>query len=437
MLRRYFPKSLYARVVLIIILPIFLMQAVITYVFFDRHWELVTANLSASTAGQIALVARLYEERQDEDERARIKQWALDDLDMSVRFDDRESLPQRDKLTAFNLFDRTLTRRLDDALGERAYWFSTRNWPAYVEIRVRLETGQLVFLIYRDRVFATSGPIFLFWLVGTSILLGSIAIVFLRNQVRSILRLASAAEAFGRGRDAPDYRPAGATEVRKAGYAFIAMRERIKRQLEQRTAMLAGVSHDLRTPLTRIKLALAMQPDTPEIDELRNDVLEMEHMVEAYLDFARDDAADEEPVTLRLAALVHEIARDAERTGRTLETGIPKHIEIIARRSALKRAVANLVSNGLRHGEHVWVSARELERYVEISVDDDGPGLDPSLYEEVFKPFTRLEEGRSLSKSGMGLGLTVVRDVARSHGGDVNLSASPHGGLRATIKLPI
>ncbi len=437
MLRRYFPKSLYARVALIIILPIFLMQSVITYVFFDRHWELVTANLSASAAGQIALVARLYEEQTDVEARNHIKQLALDDLDMSVRFDDREALPQREKLSPFNLFDRTLTRRLDDALGERAYWFSTRNWPAYVEIRVRLDEGQLVFLIYRDRVFATSGPIFLFWLVGTSILLGSIAIVFLRNQVRSILRLASAAEAFGRGRDAPDYRPSGATEVRKAGYAFIAMRERLKRQLEQRTAMLAGVSHDLRTPLTRIKLALAMQPDTSEIEELRNDVLEMERMVEAYLDFAREDAADEEPTPFKLAALVGEIARDAERTGRRVETGIPRHLEIIARRGALKRAIANLVNNGLRHGGHVWVTGRGLERHVEIHVDDDGPGLDPSVYEEVFKPFTRLEEGRELSKSGMGLGLTVVRDVARSHGGDVTLGASPHGGLRATVKLPV
>ncbi len=436
MLRRYFPKSLYARVVLIVILPIFMMQAVITIVFFDRHWDLVTANLSANVAGQIALVTRLYEENPDRQARVDIEQWALDDLDLSVRFEPSRAIPEKDKLSPFNVYNSTLNRKLSESI-EKPFWFNTRSWPAYVEVRVQLSEGQLVFLPLRDRVFATTGPIFLFWLIGTSVLLGWIAIVFLRNQVRSILRLANAAEAFGRGRDAPDYRPTGATEVRKAGYAFIAMRERIKRQLDQRTTMLAGVSHDLRTPLTRIKLALAMEPDTAEVAALRNDVLEMERMVEAYLEFARSEAADEDPDVFDLGEMISEVESNMKRTGHSLTVDIPVGLVVTARRSALMRAVGNLVSNGLRHADKVWISAARLDRHIEIYVDDDGPGVDPHLYDEVFKPFTRLDEARNLNESGMGLGLTVVRDVARSHGGDVTLAKSPKGGLRATIRLPV
>ena len=436
MFRRYLPKSLYARVLWIVILPIFLMQAVITYVFFDRHWDLVSANLSANVTGQIALVTRLYEQGADEATRTAINEMALNDLDLSVRFDPGTNIPATDELSIFNVYNSTLARELGESL-ERPYWFNTRTWPAFVEVRVQLDDGQLIFFAYRDRVFATTGPIFLFWLVGTSILLGWIAIIFLRNQVRSILQLASAAEAFGRGRDAPDFRPSGATEVRKAGYAFIAMRERLKRQLEQRMAMLAGVSHDLRTPLTRIKLALAMQPDTSEVEALREDVLEMERMVEAYLEFARDEAADEAAEPFRLNELIAEIESDAKRAGRAVSTESQAGLVVTARRSALKRAIGNLVNNGLRHAESVWVSARPANKHVEIHVDDDGPGIDPEKYEDVFKPFTRLDEARGLSEGGVGLGLTVVRDIARAHGGDATLSPSPHGGLRATIRLPV
>jgi len=436
MLRSYLPRSLYARVVLIVILPIFLMQSVITYVFFARHWDLVTANLSANVAGQIAMVTNLYQDNTAPEARADIEQRALADLDLSIRYEPGRGIPEKDKLSIFNVYNSTLDRQLGEAL-DRPYWYNTLSWPAYVEVRVQLPGGNLVFFAYRDRVFATTGPIFVMWLVGTSILLGLIAIIFLRNQVRSILRLANAAEAFGRGRDAPDYRPTGATEVRKAGYAFIAMRERIKRHLDQRTTMLAGVSHDLRTPLTRIKLALALQPDTPETEDLRNDVLEMERMVEAYLEFAQNEAADEDPGAFDLADMISVVASNAKRSGHHLHTDIPDNIVINARRSALKRAIGNLVNNGLRHAENVWVTAERTDRHIEITVDDDGPGVDPSQYGEIFKPFTRLDEARNLNESGMGLGLTVVRDVARSHGGDVTLEAAPQGGLRAVVRLPV
>ncbi|MAW78707.1 MAG: two-component sensor histidine kinase [Parvularcula sp.] len=436
MLRRYLPKSLYARVTLIVVLPIFLTQALVTYIFFARHWDLVTANMSENVAGQIAMVTRLYGEADNDAAREKLIEMALDDLHLRVHYEPESPFPDNNLLDPFNVYNATLKRRLRYTL-KQPYWLNTQSWPDDVEIRVAHGDGALVYFVKRERVFATTGRIFLFWLIGTSILLGVVAIIFMRNQVRSILRLAEAAAAFGRGRDAPGYRPSGATEVRKAGYAFIAMRERIKRHLEQRTAMLAGISHDLRTPLTRIKLALAMQPDNEEIDDIRKDVAEMERMIGAYLDFARNEAADEEPESFRLAELLKEIAGDAKRAGRDIEVDAPAGISIEARYSALKRAVGNLVNNGLRYADHVWLSARRSDRYIEITVDDDGPGIDPAHYEDVFKPFTRLDDARNLNESGVGMGLTIVRDIARGHGGDVTLEKSDKGGLRATMRLPV
>lgn len=437
MLRRYFPKSLYARVTLIVILPIFLTQALVTYFFFSRHWDRVTATLSENVAGEIALVTALYGEAPDESARNAVMSRSLRELHLRAIFDRGGALPEGGHaLDKFNVYNATLQRRLDRAI-EGPYWLNTRQWKEEVEIRVPIEDGVLVYFARKDRVFATTGRIFLFWLAGTSFLLGAVAIVFMRNQVRSILRLATAAEAFGRGRDSPGYRPAGATEVRKAGYAFLAMRERIKRHLEQRTAMLAGISHDLRTPLTRMKLALAMQPESDDIEGLRKDVAEMERMIAAYLDFARNEASEEDPTTFRLADLTTEIADDVRRAGRALDLKVAAGILITARRVALKRALGNLVGNALRYADHARLSALRTDRYIEIHVDDDGPGIDPARYEDVFKPFIRLDEARNQNESGVGMGLTVVRDIARSHGGEATLDTSPMGGLRATLRLPV
>lgn len=432
MLKRFLPKSLYGRVALIVILPIFLMQSVITYVFFDRHWDTVTASQSANVAGQISLLTRLFEDAASEEERERVHRMAFEDLDISTRFEPGNKIPEGNKLAPFNLYNKTLDRQLSEDL-DRQFWFDAKSWPFYVEIRVQLEDGALVFLPFRDRVFATTGPVFVLWLIGTSLLLGTIAIVFLRNQVRSILRLAAAAEAFGRGRDMPEFRPSGATEVRRAGRAFIAMRERLKRHLDQRTTMLAGVSHDLRTPLTRMKLALAMLPDNSDADELRRDVAEMEKMIESYLEFASDISSAGEPEQFDIGELVREVADDAD-SERVATRGAPV-LKFEGRRAALKRAIANLVSNGVKYATKVEIGVERRGPYVEIIVDDDGPGIPEEKRREVFKPFMRLDEARS-RQEGVGLGLSIVREVARSHGGDVTLTGSPMGGLRAVLKLP-
>jgi two-component system osmolarity sensor histidine kinase EnvZ len=436
MFKRFVPKSLYARVALIVILPIFLMQSVITYVFFDRHWDTVTANQSKNVAGQIALLVDMFAAAPTPEAREAIRSKAHDDLDIVMRFDPRRGIPENNKLSPFNLYNRTLNRQLDQKL-DYDFWFDTRSWPSYVEIRVQTSEGALVFLPLRDRVFATTGPVFVLWLIGTSLLLGSIAIVFLRNQVKSILNLAAAAEAFGRGRDMPDFRPTGATEVRRAGRAFIAMRERIKRQITQRTTMLAGVSHDLRTPLTRMKLSLAMLPENEDVAELKRDVEEMQGMITAYLDFASDIASSGEPERFDAAEVVRESIEGADPEGARVAALIDGPLPAEGRPIAFKRAVDNLIGNALRYASRAQVTAKSSGAFIDVIVDDDGPGVPPESYADVFRPFFRLDEARNSHKGGTGLGLSIVRDVARSHGGDVTLSKSPMGGLRASLRIPV
>jgi len=436
MLRRFLPKSLYARVALIVILPIFLMQSVITYVFFARHWDLVTANLSANVAGQIGLITTRYENAETPETKAVLINEALEKLDLSTRFEEGGIVPRDDKKSFFSLYNETLDRQLAERL-DQAYWFNTQSWPAYVEIRVQLEDGYLVFLPLRSRVFATTGPVFVLWLIGTSLLLGSIAIVFLRNQVRSILKLATAAEAFGRGRDAPNFRPTGATEVRRAGKAFIAMRERINRHIDQRTKMLAGVSHDIRTPLTRMKLSLAMQRETDDIIAMQKDVVEMEEMLTGYLEFASDISSTGEPELIDLGELVKECATNANPALDKITLSIEGNLQIEARQIAIKRAVSNLVSNALKYANHTWIHVSQPSTHIEITIDDNGPGVAPEFYDDLFKPFYRIDDSRSQNIPGVGLGMSIVRDVARSHGGETILSKAPQGGLRAVLRLPV
>ncbi len=435
MLRKIAPKSLYGRTLLIVVLPIFLMQTVITYVFFNRHWEEVTGSLSESVAGDIDLILDLWMESETDEERSKVADRAREQLDITIRFQPDWAIPVQDDGSIFEPLNRTLEAKLSERL-EQPYWYSTTAWRGYVEIRVQMDGGYMVFLPRRDRVFATNGHIFILWLVGATLLLGYVALTFLRNQVRSILRLAEAAEDFGRGRDRPDYKPSGATEVRQAGRAFIAMRQRIKRYMTQRTDMLAGVSHDLRTPLTRMKLALAMM-DGGDAKDLRNDVDEMEGMLDDYLSFARNQTTDDtEPVDLH--DLVREIAGDSKRSGHTFFYDVPEAIILNARRKGLKRAITNLVGNGFKHASDVQVLAEKEgdNGLIIIHVDDNGPGIPEEMYDEAFKPFSRLDDARNQNITGTGLGLAVVRDIARAHGGEIRLGVSPLGGLRATLRLP-
>jgi len=273
-------------------------------------------------------------------------------------------------------------------------------------------------------------------MVGTSSILLIVAVLFLRNQIRPILRLADAAESFGKGREAPNFRPRGAREVRRAAQAFLEMKARIERSIEQRTAMLAGVSHDLRTILTRFKLELALIGDSPEVDAMRKDVDEMSAMLEAYLAFARGDSGENAQPT-DMAAALEELRSDAERNGHKATVAFRGLPVVTVKPAAFKRCLANLVNNAARHGKAIAITGHRDHRYLTVTVDDDGPGIPPAMREEVFKPFLRLDDARNQDEGGTGLGLAIARDIARSHGGDITLGDSPMSGLRATVRVPV
>ena len=308
-----------------------------------------------------------------------------------------------------------------------------------MEIRIRLDDTVLRVFARRSAAYASNSEIFLFWMVGTSIILLIVAVLFLRNQIRPILRLADAAESFGKGREVPDFRPRGAREVRQAALAFLEMRGRIRHHVEQRTTMLAGVSHDLRTVLTRFKLELALLPDNPESQALRSDVNEMQHMLEDYLAFAKGDGGEEAAPT-NVSQLLDEVQEETEHLGTPIEVRMrqPKHELVLPlKRQAFKRAVTNLVTNAARFGDYVVIRAAADDIWLRIEVDDDGPGIPPGERDNVFRPFYRIDDARNQDTGNSGLGLAIARDIVRGHGGDIGLDVSSMGGLRAVIRVPL
>ena len=434
-LNRQAPKTLFGRSLLIIVLPVALMQIAVTYVFFDAHWQTVTSRLSEGLAGDIAWAVESYQDDPRPEAFRRLAARAEDSKGLSIALQPGKALPQGRRNSLFAPIDRSMQRALGDRL-DQPFWFDTTRYPAYVDIRVAVNGGVMRVLAPRDRAFATNGHIFVLWMTVATVLLTAVALLFIRNQVRSIERLADAAEAFGRGVDAPAFKPHGAREVRQAATAFLDMRARIQRYIDQRTTLLASVSHDLRTPLTRLKLALALAEPSKANAAMKADVAEMEHMIDEYLAFARGEGG-EGVETVRLRELIEQVSEGAVRAGAQVSVSVDPALEAPVRPNALKRAVSNLVMNAAVYGERVEVRVQPRPQGgVEIVVDDDGPGIPADRYEEAFKAFGRLDEARNQNTKGVGLGLAIARDVARGHGGDITLDRSPMGGLRATLRLP-
>ncbi len=433
--KRRLPSTLFGRSLLIIVLPVAIMQVVVTWIFFDAHWQTVTSRLSEGLAGDVAWVVDSYQADPSPPGLARLADRAERSLSLSVALQEGRTLPVNRRNSLFAPIDRSLRSALTNRL-DQPFWFDTVRYPAYVDIRVQVKQGVLRVIAPRDRAFATQGHIFLLWMTIATVLLTAVSLLFIRNQVRAIERLADAADAFGRGGDVPQFKPHGAAEVRRAAHAFIAMKERIQRHIDQRTALLASVSHDLRTPLTRLKLEAALAEPSPRVDEIKRDLSEMEHMIDEYLAFARGEGG-EALETVALRGLIEEVSVGAARAGAEVAVQADRTLFASVRPNAFKRALSNLVMNAAAHGEHVNVAARvRPSGGVEIVVDDDGPGIPPDRYEEAFKPFSRLDESRNQNEKGVGLGLAIARDVARGLGGDVTLSESPMGGLRAVVRLP-
>ncbi len=431
---RVLPKGLYARALIIIIAPVILLQSVVAYAFMERHYQLVTRRLSSAVTADIAALMDIYESYPQDRNEKTLTRIAAERLQLDVDILQDTDLPAPGPKPFFSILDETLSDELRRQI-ERPYWIDTVGRSNYVEVRIKLDRNKVMrVLARRSQAYASNSHIFLVWMGASSFVLLGIAILFLRNQIRPILRLAEAAEGLGKGREI-EFRPRGAREVRQAGHAFLEMKRRIERNIEQRTTMLNGVSHDLRTILTRFKLSLALLRQTPEVEDLKRDVDEMSRMLEGYLAFARG-ASGEQAVPTDLRQLLEEVQTDAERQGHVTELDIVGDPMVIVRPDAFRRLLFNLVGNAARHGDTIEISANHETRWLVLHVDDDGPGIPADMREEVFKPFVRLDEARNQDEGGSGLGLAIARDVARSHGGDIVLGDSPLGGLRATVRLP-
>ncbi len=432
-IKRVLPRTMFGRSLLIFIVPLVVLQAIATWVFYDRHWAAVSWRLAAGVAGDVALVIEALQGAGSDTDTARLleKAGAVTDLDLKVSAGER--LPARLPLGGTLLEDQ-LTQAMRGRIN-LPFRIETQSDPYAVQINVQLSRGVLTVNVPRNRLYSSTTYIFVMWMVGSSLVLLAVATIFLRNQVKSLRRLAAAADEFGKGRPVPFFKVEGAVEVRQAAIAFVKMRDRIQRQIQQRTQMLAGVSHDLRTPLTRMKLALELLRDDPAVAELKSDVAEMERMVHGYLDFVRGEGT-EAPVETDISLLLEDMAAVMRRERTPLSVVTPPEYVMLVRPNALRRCISNLIDNARRHGSHVWLAAVVVADGIDILVDDDGPGIPMADRDRAFRAFIRLDPSRNPSTGGIGLGLTIARDVARNHGGEVALETSPQGGLRARVHLP-
>jgi two-component system, OmpR family, osmolarity sensor histidine kinase EnvZ len=436
-LERHMPEGLFPRALIILVAPMVLLLTIMTGLILERHFENVTRLLARSFARDVALLIQIYEEsNKDADAVAKVQRMANDTLALGLTIMKKAELPAPLPQVLFSRFDARLTRELQLETGKQ-FWIDSRGNPGFIDTRIQVDKDT-VFRLFteEERTLATSTDMLLLWMLISCLLLLGIASIFLRNQIRPITDLAAAAQSFGTGRDIGDFRPRGAKEVRLAGEAFLDMRDRIARQVEQRTTMLAGVSHDLRTILTRFKLELAFLGDSPKVKPLKEDVDEMQRMLDSYMAFVKGDGG-ERASSVELAGLVQAAVRTSERAGCSVHISVSEGQMVQVKPNAFRRLLSNLIGNAIRHGKSVWVSATIAERLLTLIIDDDGPGIPRDKREDAFRPFVRLDNARNLDETGTGLGLAIALDIARAHGGELRLDDSPKGGLRAVVQIPV
>ena len=435
-LRDYLPRGLYWRTALIVIVPAAVLQLIVTLVFLDDHWRFTSKRLSQAVAADITMLVQMYESEPTPDTLTFIQHIASTTLRLEMTLEHGAPLERQtcDRSNS-DVIDRYITEPLTSEF-RREIWYDPTCAGKFVFIRVPTVDGVFAIRAERDRVQARSGPLFVTWIFTATVFFCLVSILFIRSQVRPIEKLADAMEQFGRGDDAGgQFRIRGAREVRSATRAFFDMRERVKRLIDQRAQLLAGVSHDLRTPLTRLKLQLALMSPSSEIEDAKRDLSDMEQTLDEYLTFAKG-LGEEAPQTIDVAAIASEVVDNVARAGVDITLEQNGGATTPARARAIKRCLANLIDNAAAHGDKVRVTVRGEAEAVIVAVDDNGPGIPEELYEDAFRPFSRLDATRSRNQKGVGLGLAIARDVARSHGGDISLSQSPLGGLRASLRLP-
>ncbi len=425
------PKRLFYRALLIVAIPVILLQLVVTIVFFDSLWIKTNKGMTRALVGEIDTFIVAFDNENND------KNYIIDlfsiYLDLNIKY-------IQDKEFNFNLnerwfspIDRSLRRELKSSIGNNKFWFSTTDYLNQINIRIKYKKGYFEFLIPRDRVTSSSARLFGLWISVPAIFLIFVAMLFLKNQTRPITNLAKAAEKFGRGEEVDDYRPSGSLEIRQAGYEFDKMRKRILRHLNQRSEMLSGISHDLRTPLTRMKLQLSFIKDEEISSKLSDDIGEMEKMLNEYLQFTSSSQSEKNEI-FDLSKLLNETIQKYENDQITKD--LNRNILINGRKNLLKRSFNNIIDNGLKYGEKIKIKLNKNGKNIFILIEDNGPGIPKEEYENVFKPFYKINKGRSETKSSVGLGLSIASDIVRSHGGYIKLDKSSMNGLEVKIFLP-
>ena len=430
-IKNLLPKRLFYRGLLIVAVPIIVLQATITLVFFDSLWIKTNKGMTKYLVSEIVTIIDIYNNESEYNKKI-VTDLYNKNFSFSVRFLKNEKLPDIKVERWFSPMDRTLRKELKTKINQ--YWFNTIAYKEVVDLRIKFRDGVLQIFFPKERIQASSFRIFALWITLPAILMITIAIIFLKNQTRPITKLAEASERFGRGEEINEFRASGALEIRRAGLEFDKMRKRILRHLNQRSEMLSGISHDLRTPLTRIKLQLAMIKDKNLSKRLSEDVDEMEKMLNEYLQFASTDSKDKTE-TFDLSELVENINNKYENPN--IINDFDSQIYFNGRKNLIQRCINNLIDNSLKYGKKIVVKIKKQNSNIVMSIDDDGPGIPKSEYQNIIKPFYKIDKSRSDSKSSVGLGLAISSDIAKSHGGDINFEKSKLGGLQVKISLPV
>jgi two-component system osmolarity sensor histidine kinase EnvZ len=431
LLKIVLPKSLFYRSLIIVAAPIILLQLIITIVFFDSIWIKANKGMTRSLVAEIKTLTDIYKEG-DEKQISLLTKKYKENFDFVINILD-EDIPEEKFERKFSPMDRSLRRELKSTYGNNNYWFNTINYLDIIEVKIRSGKQAIQFFFPKEKLTTSSVRLFILWITLPSIILIIIAIIFLKNQTRPIVNLARAAEKFGKGDYINEFRPSGASEIRKASYEFDRMAKRINRHLNQRSEMLSGISHDLRTPLTRLKLQLALINQKDLSDKMSKDIDEMEKMLNDYLQYAKTQS-QEKTININLSDFFKGIKNEI--SNKKLDVSIDDDINFKGREQALRRCFYNIINNGLIYADKVWLKVKKLPNRVVVTIDDDGPGVPQDQYKNLFKPFFRLDKSRSLNKSGIGLGLAIVEDVVNSHGGIIQLSKSKHEGLQVKVSLP-
>ena len=432
-IKEILPKKLFYRSLLIVAAPIILLQIIITIVFFDSLWIKANKGMTRSLVGEVETLVDVYKSERDPQHKEKIIAIYNKNFDFSVTLKEDELLPSRKKERWFSPIDRSLRRELKPIFGN-SYWFDTTSFIEKVELRIEYKSGYIQIFFPREKIAPSAARLFALWITLPGLLLILIAIVFLKNQTRPIVNLAKAAEKFGKGEFVKEFRPSGAKEIRQAAFEFDRMRRRITVHLNQRSEMLSGISHDLRTPLTRLKLQLAFLKQEDIAKKMRDDIDEMERMLNEYLEFASKQKSEETELT-NINSVIKDIVKKYESNRISLFLGDNSEINI--RPNSIKRCLINLIDNALAYGKKAEIFTKKTMNAIVIFIDDDGLGIPESEYKNVLKPFYRIDKSRSQNKSGVGLGLSIANDIISAHGGNISLEKSPLNGLRVKVSLPV